>query len=177
VRKGSAKLRPGQALRGSSDLHGWGDSNLYLRRKNNHLLLAIEHRAAPSKNDLPVQLAAEGDALALQLMSSEQVQTDHPLEDDSPSERILRTLCDAAQPLPSQQLRKLCRIRTSTLCETLANLRKTGQVTHGPSGYALASKTPFPVPFPNTPIDLAGNGNGKPAQQEELSLALKPRLA
>jgi RecA-family ATPase len=47
VRKGSAAKRPGQALRGSSDLHGWGDSNLYLRRSRTHLLLSVEHRAAP----------------------------------------------------------------------------------------------------------------------------------
>jgi RecA-family ATPase len=33
ARKDSHSSRPGQALRGSSELHGWGDSNLYLRRK------------------------------------------------------------------------------------------------------------------------------------------------
>jgi len=33
ARKDSHASRPGQALRGSSELHGWGDSNLYLRRR------------------------------------------------------------------------------------------------------------------------------------------------
>src|ERR1022692_632471 len=44
ARKGAAHLRAGQALRGSSELHAWGDSNLYLRRTgdSDQLALAIE---------------------------------------------------------------------------------------------------------------------------------------
>jgi len=33
ARKDASATRPGQALRGSSELHGWGDSNLYMRRR------------------------------------------------------------------------------------------------------------------------------------------------
>jgi hypothetical protein len=47
ARKGAAHERGGQALRGSSELHAWGDSNLYLRRNGEKLFLNIEHRAAP----------------------------------------------------------------------------------------------------------------------------------
>ena len=32
ARKGAGAIRAGQALRGSSEFHAWGDSNLYLRR-------------------------------------------------------------------------------------------------------------------------------------------------
>src|SRR6266516_2652853 len=45
AKKDGASLRPGQALRGSSELHGWGDSNLYLRRHRDQLSLTVEHRA------------------------------------------------------------------------------------------------------------------------------------
>jgi hypothetical protein len=38
----------GQGLRGSGDIHAFGDSNLYLRRSREHLHLATEHRAAPA---------------------------------------------------------------------------------------------------------------------------------
>src|SRR5208282_5842750 len=31
ARKGASTIRAGQALRGSSEFHAWGDSNLYLR--------------------------------------------------------------------------------------------------------------------------------------------------
>jgi hypothetical protein len=40
ARKGAATVRGGQALRGSSELHAWGDSNLYLRRVDDRLLSA-----------------------------------------------------------------------------------------------------------------------------------------
>ena len=42
----SGATRPGQALRGSSELHAWGDSNLYLRRRDKQIVLTVEHRAS-----------------------------------------------------------------------------------------------------------------------------------
>jgi RecA-family ATPase len=48
TRKNAAGAAPGQALRGSGDLHAFGDSNLYLRRVKDRLLLVSEHRAAPA---------------------------------------------------------------------------------------------------------------------------------
>ena len=39
----------GLGLRGSSDIHAFGDSNLYLRRGNEHLVLSTEHRAGPHR--------------------------------------------------------------------------------------------------------------------------------
>ena len=68
ARKGAGHARAGQALRGSSELHAWGDSNLYLRRRGDTLCLALEHRAAPSRDGLVVELRAQGDALALHLV-------------------------------------------------------------------------------------------------------------
>jgi AAA domain len=58
ARKGAAHERGGQALRGSSELHAWGDSNLYLRRHGQGLQLSIEHRAAPSIDRLPLARCA-----------------------------------------------------------------------------------------------------------------------
>ena len=46
AKKGGAHVRAGQALRGSSEFHAWGDSNLYLRRQAEDLILSVEHRAA-----------------------------------------------------------------------------------------------------------------------------------
>src|SRR6266496_2783819 len=65
ARKDSQASRPGQALRGSSELHGWGDSNLYMRRKGSQLTLSTEHRAAASQDHIPLHLAQPGPALAL----------------------------------------------------------------------------------------------------------------
>ena len=68
ARKGAAHARAGQALRGSSELQAWGDSNLYLRRRGDTLCLAIEHRAAPSRDGLVVELRTQGEALALHVV-------------------------------------------------------------------------------------------------------------
>src|SRR5271165_6053505 len=65
ARKDASATRPGQALRGSSELHGWGDSNLYMRRRGDQLTLSTEHRAAASQNHIPLQLTQTGSALAL----------------------------------------------------------------------------------------------------------------
>jgi hypothetical protein len=56
-RKNSSKAtHAGQGLRGSGDLHAWGDSNLYIRRSKKTLRLAIEHRAAPEPDPLTLAL-------------------------------------------------------------------------------------------------------------------------
>ncbi len=55
-KKGAARARAGQALRGSSEFHAWGDSNLYLRRHGDDLTLTVEHRAAASIAPIALQL-------------------------------------------------------------------------------------------------------------------------
>ena len=48
----------GQGLRGSGDIHAFGDSNLYLRRTRDHLILSSEHRAAPASAPVSLDLIA-----------------------------------------------------------------------------------------------------------------------
>ena len=175
ARKGSGKGRPGQALRGSSDLHGWGDSNLYLRRTAQGLSLSIEQRAAPSRGHVPLALIEDQNALALSVVD-EPAEVEH--EPASARERVIEALTLSGRPLSSQQLRKLCRIRTATLCETLAALARQGSVSHGPQGYTTAAKKPpLPVSFSADPIDPSGNGNGKQSQHAQLPLTLNHQLA
>jgi hypothetical protein len=69
ARKDANGTRPGQALRGSSELHGWGDSNLYMRRRGAQLTLSTEHRAAASQDHIPLELTQAGSALALSVVS------------------------------------------------------------------------------------------------------------
>jgi len=159
VRKRSAKDRPGQALRGSSDLHGWGDSNLYLRRSGAHLVLSVEHRAAPSGEDIALQLAGDGDGLALCIRDT---RSDSKAQPPAPAERILQAMAQASRPLTTQQLRMFCRMRTTTLCQILAQLRGQGRVIQTPDGYALCGHTQqTDLSFPAAPIGSAGNGNRK----------------
>ena len=48
----------GQGLRGSSDIRAFGDSNLYLRRTSQRLLLSSEHRAAAASPPVYLELVA-----------------------------------------------------------------------------------------------------------------------
>jgi hypothetical protein len=55
------RAQPGQTLRGSSDLHAFGDSNAYLARDGDRLVLTLEHRAAKPPEPLTLQLVSEAD--------------------------------------------------------------------------------------------------------------------
>jgi len=138
ARKGAAHLRAGQALRGSSDLHAWGDSNLYLRRRGDTLLLTVEHRAAPSTSGVALELRADGNALALSVVDP--VADPLPERGTTPSalDRIEHALANAAGPLSLRQLRHLCRLRMATLCDVLTTLRAEGRVLKAGGGYQLA---------------------------------------
>ena len=135
ARKGAGKERAGQALRGSSEFHAWGDSNLYLRRHDEQLALSIEHRAAPSQTGISMELRAEGEALALAVSDAPAVA---PTAQQPPlSERIRSALDGADGPLTVAELQRACRVRTSTLCEALAELAAAGQVQKADRGYQL----------------------------------------
>jgi hypothetical protein len=153
ARKDSQSSRPGQALRGSSELHGWGDSNLYMRRKGSQLTLSTEHRAAPSQDHIPLQLAESGSAVALKVLERSSVE---PEATPTPTERVRQALAQVREPIPVQQLQKLCGIRTAKVCSALAELSTKGEVVRDARGYQL--KLPLPV---SRPIDPKGNGNGK----------------
>ena len=137
ARKGGARLRAGQALRGSSALHAWGDSNLYLRHIGTPIALTIEHRAAAARGDLTLALHQAGEALALAVV-------DHPAPPEprpapAPHARVERALAAAPAPLTVAALRAACRMRTTTLCEVLADLVHQGRVRRTAAGYVASS--------------------------------------
>ena len=68
AKKGGGKTRAGQALRGSSEFHAWGDSLLYLRRHDDRLTLSVEHRAGPGIEGIALRLRTDDDHLALELV-------------------------------------------------------------------------------------------------------------
>ncbi len=153
ARKDSQSSRPGQALRGSSELHGWGDSNLYMRRKGSQLTLSTEHRAAPSRDHIPLQLAQSDSVVALKVVDHSLVE---PEAAPTPTERVRQALTQLQEPIPVQQLQKLCGIRTAKVCSALAELAAQGEVIRDARGYQLKLALPL-----SRPIDPKGNGNGK----------------
>ncbi|TSA40391.1 MAG: hypothetical protein D4R58_02725 [Betaproteobacteria bacterium] len=150
IRKGSSAERPGQALRGSSDLHGWGDSNLYLRRNSRHLILSVEQRAAPSPDDISLHLSVQGNAPSLAVLDAPQIDP-AVAGPSSPADRILLAISNANGPLTAVQLRKACRIRTSTISTTTASLVASGRIHRSPNGYSHSPQTsavPVSLPLP-----------------------------
>jgi hypothetical protein len=117
VRK-SAAGQPGQSLRGSGDLHAWGDSNLYLLRNNGKLVLHAEHRSHPAPPPFTVELTGDPPRVVVQGV----VETDR----GDLADRILATL--AKEPLSRSQLRERLGVRNETLGAELTRLEAAGQV-------------------------------------------------
>jgi RecA-family ATPase len=148
ARKGGGKMRAGQALRGSSEFHAWGDSNLYLRRHGDQLTLTVEHRAAAAITAVALQLASNGDAVAL-------APSDHtggvaavaapppdtivePASSPSIADVVAAQLATATKPLNTAALRKLCKVRNAKLTATLAELVAAGRIAKRPTGYVIS---------------------------------------
>jgi AAA domain len=126
-KNGGAAGQAGQNLRGSGDLHAWGDSNLYLRRQQGNLTLTIEHRAAQAPGPLALHLVADksrGDAhLALVDSSDQRADGAGNLE-----QTLVSTLAAAGEPLGRTVLRDRLHVRNERLGEALAHLTANGSI-------------------------------------------------
>jgi hypothetical protein len=139
ARKGAGAARGGQALRGSSELHAIGDSNLYLRRRGAELLLSVEHRAARSVDDIPLVLRASESELTLRVLddaAAEDASVAHS-PDGALGERIVAAIAQAG-PLTPRQLRAACRARMATVYRELRDLAASGRLVHAGDVYCLA---------------------------------------
>lgn len=115
----------------ASELHAWGDSNLYLRRRGEVVWLTVEHRAAPGRPRLPVALVERGGGLSMAVLEASAA----PAERDtlSPRERVLQAL--TLEPMSVRDLRERCRMRTATLCELLTELVHEGAAARTEEGW------------------------------------------
>lgn len=119
---------PGQALRGSGDLHAWSDSALYYAKGRTSHRLAIEHRSQPSPPGLRVRLAGDPPRL---------VATDDT--DLSLADQILAALADG--PLARADLRERLGVRNEALGDALQQLEQDGRVRRVRGRIALDDTT------------------------------------
>jgi hypothetical protein len=137
AKKGAGRVRAGQALRGSSEFHAWGDSNLYLRKQaDDTVILTVEHRAAPSMRPLTLELATNDLGVALRVVERTVATAEPPSSID---DRIIAALAASPEPLSFPELRGLCRSRSSSVYKRLDALTATGRVSKSPLGYRLAA--------------------------------------
>lgn len=136
ARKGADRGRAGQALRGSSEFHAWGDSNLYLRRRGERLVLTAEHRAAVGLTDVSVALST---APGLALRVSDDLASLPPSPALSLADQVESVLAQSAVPLRFADLRQACHIRTARLCSVLDEMTRQGRLHKTPAGYRLVT--------------------------------------
>lgn len=136
------RAQPGQALRGSSDLHAFGDSNAYLARRGDHLLLTLEHRAAvaPAPIELVLKSAADGSATHLAVSQGEA-----PPATDNP-----QALADAAwaalrrhsSAVTRTELRSQLRVNNERLGEALQKLQHDKRALRTAQGWMALEPVP-----------------------------------
>ncbi len=128
------RAQPGQALRGSSDLHAFGDSNAYLARKDDKIVLTLEHRSAKPLDPFDVQLISKDDGTAthLEVASHQQSDTSTLL-----SHRLLPLLMSAGKPLTRTFLREKLKVNNQKLGDTLTDLEKKGTIRRSAKGWSI----------------------------------------
>jgi hypothetical protein len=126
VRKSGAS-EPGTALRGSGDLHAWGDSNLYLVKREGRPTVVAEHRA--NRAPAPFVVKLDGDPARLVVDDTPPVQAD-PIDD-----KIVKAL--AAAPLTRTALRERLGVRNETLGAAVDRLIAAGRVLRVDGGLAV----------------------------------------
>jgi hypothetical protein len=122
----------GQGLRGSSDIHAFGDSNLYLRRTQEHLVLSNEHRAAPASAPVHLELVAtHATTTHLEVIAELRDGTGKPR---SLEERVLELLTRGAV-LTRAKLRDSLAVKNERLGEALESLERVGRLCRTSAGW------------------------------------------
>jgi hypothetical protein len=140
------RAQPGQALRGSSDLHAFGDSNAYLARHQERLILTCEHRAARAPEPITLELVSTPEGHQAHL----EVRSERMPPSASLSERALRVLQSASKPISRKALRDTLRVNNQRLGEVLETLNRQGVVVHTDSGWIAVRATPVGHPEGDT---------------------------
>ncbi len=131
ARKNGAVGQPGQALRGSSDLHAFGDSNLYLKRTRDRLVLTFEHRAASSPK--PIELALVDDPVPhIEIVGAATSASVRDLPD-----AVLDLLREGG-PLTRTNIRSRLHVKNERLGTAMELLKASSSIEHTPEGWVVA---------------------------------------
>ena len=124
----------GLGLRGSGDIHAFGDSNLYLQRTKDHLILSSEHRAAPASAPVYLELVAtDAETTHLEVIVAPDDDTERSLE-----ERVL-DLLSQGRVLTRASLRDSIAVKNERLGTVLESLERAGKVGRTPGGWKRLS--------------------------------------
>lgn len=128
-----ACVRPGQGLRGTSDLHAFGDSNLYLSRDYEDTLeLISEHRSAKAPPPLSLKLQDSDNSTHLIV-----IETATPQPCAALDQRILDHLANSNGPVQRNLLRSALRANNQRFGQALASLLGSGKIIATSNGLEL----------------------------------------
>lgn len=122
-------LAAGQGLRGSSDIHAFGDSNLYLRRHQERLLLASEHRAAPAAPSVWLELVAHDETTHLEVVA------EHDQAQRGSLQQQVLALLTPGTVLTRAKLRDTLAVKNERLGQALESLERAGQLRRTAAGW------------------------------------------
>jgi hypothetical protein len=134
VRKSPAS-QPGQALRGSGDLHAWLDSGLYLLRTNGRLVLRPEHRDNAVIEPVEIELDPDRPHLVVRGPAP-------GAEQDSGGatgldERVVEAL--TKQPRTRTALRDHLKVRNESLGQAMSRLQTRGVIAQTDGHWATVA--------------------------------------
>jgi AAA domain len=120
----------GQGLRGSGDIHAFGDSNLYLRRSREYLVLSSEHRAAAASAPVYLELVAtNAETTHLEVIAEHEDGKRRSLE-----EQVLDRLAPGAV-FTRAKLRDSLGVKNERLGDALESLERAGRLCRTPAGW------------------------------------------
>jgi hypothetical protein len=131
----------GMALRGSSDLWAWGDSNLYLKRVQGKLLLNAEHRTAASVEPIALHLLTD-DPQKVHLEVLDEKSSEPSSNVDLPA-RLDEALNPG--PMTRTQLRAVLGIKNERLGKLLADAVQAKRIRHTKQGWSLCRNNGAPI--------------------------------
>ena len=134
------RAQPGQALRGSSDLHAFGDSNAYIVWHENHVVLTVEHRAAAPPDPITLRLVSSEDESLTHLKVCEDDPSVRSADSESLVDAVLRILRHTEAPMTRKALRGSLRVNNHNLGQVLQALKKEGVLHQTSTGWILLRK-------------------------------------
>ena len=130
--------RAGLSLRGSSDLHAFGDSNLYLFKRKEAYELTVEHRSAASIEPLMLKLESHDCPVHLSVTNP------LPEFEISLGDAVMAKLKANLEPVTRSALRNHLGVNNQRLGDTLTALEKDQRITHHAKGWGVARKMNVP---------------------------------
>lgn len=125
-----SRSRPGQSLRGSSDLHAWGASNAYITEHRGERMLTLEHRAAPAPEPVRIELVSEPHP-HLRVVGAA------PIASAPLATRIVELLRATPGPLRRGAIRTELRVSNNRLGAALVALESSTRIQRTSDGWAL----------------------------------------